>query len=502
MRATLRTTATALLLGTVAACADAPITAPLGETPPLAGSGGSEFSEQVSYSQLEAAAAAGALRLEVKLRSATAPLVAREVEREEEEALREDERIQSRVTAVAADGVTLELGGLRVGFDAATRFRAEGGDTLTQAAFVARLDSLLAAGALPALEARRPAPATPQAPEDPGFVASVLEIDDESGDPRLELNVDADNLAVGADSASGVLRVLGLSIEVRRGETEVEKRRDDARKRARFEGTVRSVDAAAGTLTLMDGRVVRIVEGTEIETGDDKLATLAEVQTALTAQQIVEAEGRGVVEGGTPVTILATEIEMEVEDDADHVPDAGRVRGEVASVDLAAGSFTLADGRVVRLVAGTKLHGDPKLRSLALVAAALGEQRRVSADVRGLLESAGPPATYVAIKARFHEGSLEDGDEGDEGEGDGAAEFEGRVTSVDVAAAQMVLQSGAIVRLTAETKIDGDLATLQAVADSLAAGRRVEVEGKGRVESEGPPRVLVATEVKFENDDD
>src|SRR5207245_9330239 len=83
-----------------------------------------------------------------------------------------------------------------------------------------------------------------------------------------------------------------------------------------FEGFVQSVDATAGTVTLKSGTVIRIVAGTEIEgkegESDEHLASLADVQAALTAGKTVKAEGEGLVTTASPLTIDATEIESAV----------------------------------------------------------------------------------------------------------------------------------------------------------------------------------------------
>ncbi len=66
--------------------------------------------------------------------------------------------------------------------------------------------------------------------------------------------------------------------------------------------------------------VVRLVDGTDVEgeSGeDDQLTSLAEVATVLDAGGIVEADGKGVVEIKDPLTIVAIEIEFEIEGGSD-----------------------------------------------------------------------------------------------------------------------------------------------------------------------------------------
>jgi hypothetical protein len=477
----------ALALG--AACQDSGLLSPEAEGPAQEAA---RFSEQLSLPELQQSASAAAVRVEVKLRSAEAPLVAREVERADADAVTENEKIESRVTAADDQGLTLALGGLRVGFDAATRFRTEGGESLTQAEFLARLQAALTAGRQPAVEAERAAPAQPQAPEDASFVASELEIDDEASEPKLEINIDADNLQLATAPATGAtLRVLGLTIEIRGSETEVEAKRPGDKRRTRFEGIVASADEAAGTVTLRDGRVIRVVQGTEIETGRDKLRSIAEVAAAVAAGRLVEAEGKGILE--SPTTLVAVEVEFEVEEDADDVPHTARLKDVVASVDIANKTFTLSGGQVVRVVEGTRIKGNA-VSTLQQLADAVAAQRSIRAEGKLLLESAGPPAQYVALEVHFKAAR------GNEREhAPGLSKIHGRITAVDLQAGTLTLANRDLIRVSASTAIDaeGDLKTLQAVLDALTAGHTVEAEGKAVVESQGPPATLVAHHVKF-----
>jgi len=79
-------------------------------------------------------------------------------------------------------------------------------------------------------------------------------------------------------------------------------------------------------------------------------------------------------------------------------------------------------------------------------------------------------------------------------------EFEGAVASVDIAGSTFKLASGAVVTVTSETQIEaeGDLHTLQAVSDALAAQHMVRAEGHATVTSAGPPLALTALDLKFE----
>ena len=256
-------------------------------------------------------------------------------------ARRRAEEIRSRISAISATTdagtVTLELGGLQVGFNSSTRFQpddgdgdgraaplSEGGDGGTALAdFVAGVQADLAAGRHPAVRARRTPPSTPQAPDDATFLATELRLDQENDHPRIRLNVTSANLVTSPPPPDAVLKVLGLSIELRvsDGTTTLRAENPEVDDEQEFEGMVQSVDQTANTVTLADGSIIHIVSGTELEAregGDDEhLGSLADVQAALTAGRSVEAEGEGLVTGANPLTIDAVKIEFEADEVAE-----------------------------------------------------------------------------------------------------------------------------------------------------------------------------------------
>jgi hypothetical protein len=83
----------------------------------------------------------------------------------------------------------------------------------------------------------------------------------------------------------------------------------------------------------------------------------------------------------------------------------------------------------------------------------------------------------------------------------GAVEFEGGVTAVDMAGGTLTLAGGIIVH-GGGVGFDplGDLFSLGATADALAAGQAVRAEGRGTVTSAGPPVSVQATAIKVEVD--
>lgn len=314
---------------------------------------GPQFSRQVTFDEFQQTLIDGAVRVEVELFPLTpteAP-VAEEVEIQEPQDLSEEEELESRavrfenleVTESVCRGTLVLTPDFRVQFDGATtefageddrEFEGEhhseytwgdhrDDDQLTCAAFVMRIQAALDAGQAPVVEAERDPPAEPQAPDDPAFVAAELEIEDRdhrSEAPELEINVDGDNLlacstlATAPDGCIGVLKILNVAIALVEDVTEFESELPGAMEEIDLEGVVTAVErmgesCALGSVTL-DGEVtVRLVAGTEIKDGD-----LCEVEQALSAGVVIEAEGEGLVEDADRRMIIATEIEFEAED--------------------------------------------------------------------------------------------------------------------------------------------------------------------------------------------
>jgi hypothetical protein len=286
-------------------------------TGPAAAAGLGSFAQSITLPEFENVLINAPTRVEIKLINGI--LVAREVEVKEREELQEEEEIESRITAIdPAGNLTLSLGGLVVGFNAGTRFETEDGH-LSMQEFVTRVQDALAEGRNPAVEAKRNPADTPQAPDDATFLATELELDHDADEDEIEINVDGDNFATTATPPpDAILTVLNLPIEldVTGGVTEIESEIEDDRwEEVDFEGFVTSVSGSS--FTIGDGTVIEIRDDTEIERGDDRdeLGSLAEVERALAAGLRVEADGEGVIVGTEPRTIVASEVEFEVEND-------------------------------------------------------------------------------------------------------------------------------------------------------------------------------------------
>lgn len=202
--------------------------------------------------------------------------------------------------------------------------------------------------------------------------------------------------------------------------------------------------------------------------------------------------------------ILGLEIQIdagtEVRED-DSQDDEGEVEGIVASVNLTDRSATLQSGAVILIPDGTPFEhegdDDEHLTSLEAVAQALVAGKTVKAEAEGAVQSTSP-LTVVAREAEFE---VEDAGNGGGNQGE-TIEYANFVQSANVGAGQFTLATGTIVKLIGETVISplGDLLSLQAVSDALAAGKIVRAEGQAVVESSAPPATLVAASVKWEVD--
>ena len=102
-------------------------------------------------------------------------------------------------------------------------------------------------------------------------------------------------------------------------------------------GTVASIDAASGTITLSDGRVLRAGDRTAVYQP--------------TTVQALKPGDRVLVRGATPVTVRAPEIRM----------------GTVARVDTTRQQLVLTDGSVVHVAASTNMHRGAERLTLAQI---------------------------------------------------------------------------------------------------------------------------------------
>jgi uncharacterized protein DUF5666 len=374
-----------------------------------------QFSTTISLPDFQSHLLSGTTRVEVHVIPGT--LTARRVEIEEPEQLTRPEEIRGRVTAITAGTdtatLTLELGGVQVAVNGSTRLLPDEEDAdpaaMTLAGFVARIQADLAAGGSPAVRASRQPPAQPQAPGDGGFLAAELKLDEGNNHSFIKMNVTSAALVSNATPPPDAwLKLLGLTIELRisDGTTRLALENPDLEGVREFEGIVQSVDMTAQTVTLKDGTIIRIVAGTEIEARegdeDDHLTSLADVQAALTAGKTVKTEGKGLLDSATPLTIDAIRIEFEVEGEPLPPPVMMIAFADsVTAVDVAASTFTLKSGAVVRVLAETFLDADGNLQTLQAVSDALAAHHGVFAEGVATVDAAGPPPQLTAHAVKF-----------------------------------------------------------------------------------------------------
>lgn len=474
------------------------------ESPPLApeqGDDGPVFTSSTTLPAIEAAATAAPVRIEVKLFGGGPPWIAREVELEADDG--DEEKLESRIVAAdeSAGTITLALGDLTVALDRVARFRTEGSSSVGRDAFFARVETALANGRRPGVELRRPVPAEPQAPSDPDFRPTDVRLDDEADEDRLEITVDGRHVTV-TGTGSGALTILGIEVVVD-ATTEIEEENEEAAGETEIEGLVESVDLVGRSVTLVDGDVIRLVDGTVVDDSDDDdtLRSLEEVEEALAGGAFVEAEAEALLESSG--VWIAIEIEFEIEDDADDVPGVVEFEGIVTEVDVDAGTLGLGSGTELSITPATRIDDDGDLFSLEEVAEALAAGLEVEAEGHGVeVQQAVPGIMVLDLKLEADD----DGDDGDDDEDDEddeeGTEFEGEVSAADPSAGTFTLTSGGTFDVTAETTFDaeGDLLSLQEVADALAADRPVRAEGRF-VEDDGVSSGRRVLSVKFETDD-
>ncbi len=278
-----------------------------------------QFSRDGSISDLQNSLKTGTARVEVSI--IPGGLVARRVEIEQAKEIAKPEEVRGQITAI------------KIAFDSSTSFHPRLSPSNpegtaghghhgkpTVADFVTRIQAQLAAGHHAGVTARRNPAAQPQAPDDASFTASELQFDGGADHPFVALNVSAASLTTNpAPPPDAWLKLLGFQLELRVSDRSTQLKIENPRLQGvrGFEGIVQAVDQTGGTVTLKDGTIIRIVAGTELEPkagpDDNRLTSLADVAAALAAGKTVGAEGKGLVDATSPLTLDAIKIEFEVE---------------------------------------------------------------------------------------------------------------------------------------------------------------------------------------------
>lgn len=174
-----------------------------------------------------------------------------------------------------------------------------------------------------------------------------------------------------------------------------------------FEGKVTSVNLENSTITLSEGRVVRITDETTIDNEGDLLSLQAVAET-LEAGKPVEAEGDGFKDGDV---FVATRIKFETEEEDDGVEGEVNFDAFISSVSLENGTVTLQDERVIKITDDTVIDESGDFLNLESVRNALEEGKTVAADGKGI-ESEEEGISIIATRIEFE---LEESDSGDDG---------------------------------------------------------------------------------------
>lgn len=483
------------LMGLVTASACQDLADPLTNTPTTDDSTEIvQFVDEMGVQAATDAMVSRSARVEVQLVEGD-DLVAGEVRIEWPNVRTDDEVLRSSITAMDDESgtITLALGGLVVDYSQAEQFLETHESELTREEFEALVLQALEDEQPPGVHIQRPAPESPQAPDDMTFQATSLRLDEVETEV-LELDIDRDNLSRNDNPPpDGWLTVLGLAIELRvsEGITEIRVERPQLEVR-RFDGAVTGVDLDARSFTLDDGTVVELSDRTRVKpyfwAGHRRLATLESVQEALDAGLTVRARGRGVVKTEDPPTLVAIHVRFRL----DRV-ELEAFGGEVAAVDVEAATITLADETTVKLIGHTVIlveDGHEKTRSLEAVAGALEAGREVR--VKGLGFTAdGADDTIFAVFAWFR---ISDAN---------VTEFAGTVTSVDIEAQSFVIDEELTVFVTDDTEIRNDghdqqvLDNLDAVQEALEAELDVTARGTGTPVEDADPPAITALTVRF-----
>ncbi|MFY0543435.1 DUF5666 domain-containing protein [Brevibacillus sp. H7] len=224
-------------------------------------------------------------------------------------------------------------------------------------------------------------------------------------------------------------------------------------------GTVASVDLEARTILLDDVKVV-VADDAKLRLNGEE-ATLEEV---LPGDKVV-ATGQ---KTGDVITAKVVSIQRE----------PVKWEGSIEVVDVTAGTITL-NGQVITVTDDTRIKQDDQ--ALTLADLVVGTQVEVKAMQQG--------ETWLALKIKVKE---EDDEEDDDEKKEG--EVEGRVEAIDAFAMTLTIH-GKTIQVTEATKIKAEKQENFSFAE-IQVGDKVEAEGTWE---EG---VLIAQELKVENEDD
>ena len=180
-------------------------------------------------------------------------------------------------------------------------------------------------------------------------------------------------------------------------EFELDEDNDDENDELDFEQSVQSVDLEKNTFTLQDGTVIGVDENTIFES-DGEYMSLEEVESALSNQVGVIADGSARYIDQDSLNYIATEVEFENGSDSG---DGNTINfsGKVQSVDLSKSTFTLENGAVIHVTQETVISGD--FMSIQAVKNALDAGEEIEADGRGIENTETQGINLIAQNVEF-----------------------------------------------------------------------------------------------------
>ena len=156
-----------------------------------------------------------------------------------------------------------------------------------------------------------------------------------------------------------------------------------------FEDLVASASLSRNAFTLRNGDELFLTDRSEVEF-EDELSSFEEVANAVTNGMPVKAEGEFYIDAETGKR-LVKEVEFEFKLD--------EFDGDVVAVDLAEDTFTIEDGKVIKITEQTEIDDDGDYLSLQEVANALERGEEAEADGKGYLDAS--TGYIIAVTVEF-----------------------------------------------------------------------------------------------------
>jgi len=441
---------------------------------------GEPFVEALDAAGLEAAVGTGVAEFELVLLDDGLTIGEVAVRTEEPAA---DDRIQSRAASFdEAEGrLVLQLGEVGVTFAAETHFWV-GDEPVSRDAFASRVREDLGAGRHTPIVVERPAPASPQGPDDERFVAMHVVVGGD-GTPSLRVKVGPDNLERVTNPSSvdpdTWLNVLGrhLRMKMRDGTTSANRHRHRYERVEEFSGQVASIDLEARTLRLTDGLILRVTGRTDIVQRRGYARTLRVAAEALQSGKTVTARGLAVAqEQDGRKLALRVALKIEGVENAPIVVEFDGVVVGAAPSDVGT-VLSLADGTSVQIRAATEVVGadEHSPATVAELMEALADGREVVARGTAYVLEETPRVLKGVRVVLESEAPVEPTLDVVEGNADYVSS-DGWVILVDGTA---VVVNGTTEVVAADSRSPGSVQELMAVLDQ---NRRVSVRAEGTLD--------------------